>query len=118
MNKREIGSKKENVAADFLVRNGLYIKETNFRFHKMGEIDIIARDGRYIVFVEVKYRKTARAGAAAQAVDYRKIRQICRVSDAYRISRGIKNSTPIRYDVIAIDGDEINWIKNAFPYAL
>lgn len=118
MNKRTVGSLKESLAADFLVRNGLVVKETNYRFHKLGEIDIVALDGKYLVFIEVKYRKTAKAGTAAMAVDYRKIRQICKISDAYRKCHGISTSYPVRYDVIAIDGSNINWIKNAFTYAL
>lgn len=118
MNNRTVGSENESIAVDFLQKQGLIIKEANYRFHKMGEIDIVALDGEYLVFVEVKYRKTARAGYAAQAVNYKKIKQICKVSDAYRISRNIPPSKPIRYDVVAIDGTNISWIKNAFPYAL
>lgn len=118
MNNRTVGSQKEKLAVDFLRNNGLKIEDTNYRFHKMGEIDIIAKDGRTLVFAEVKYRKTARAGCAAQAVNYKKIKQICKVSDAYRACKGISPSVPIRFDVIAIDADKINWIKNAFPYAL
>ena len=118
MNKRAIGHKKEEIAVCFLKKQGVFILETNFQFHKMGEIDIIGRDGKYLTFIEVKYRKTASAGHAAEAVNFKKIRQICKVADAYRVLKHISSSQNIRFDVIAIDGDDISWIKNAFPYAL
>ena len=65
-NKRETGTRKEELAADFLTRRGVKILERNFRC-RQGEIDLIGMDGQYLVFVEVKYRKTARNGMPAEA---------------------------------------------------
>jgi len=91
------------------------ILDTNYRC-KIGEIDIIAKDKEYIVFVEVKYRNNDKNGDAAEAVDYKKMRTISRVSDYYRMEKRISEYLPIRFDVIAIDSNGIRWIKNAFDY--
>lgn len=115
-NNRKVGDYYEEWAVKYLESKGLKILERNFRFHNKGEIDIIAKDGPYLVFVEVKYRKTARAGNAAEAVNYKKIKQICKVADYYRLQRHLSINTSIRFDVVAIDGKTINWIKNAFYY--
>lgn len=58
--------------------------ERNFRRGRNGEIDIIGRDGKYLVFVEVKYRSGDEKGNAAEAVTTAKQRTICRVADYYR----------------------------------
>lgn len=115
MNKRGIGADWEKVAAEFLEHHGMRIIERNFRIGS-GEIDIVGRHGEYLVFVEVKYRKTARMGYAVQAVDYRKQCQICRIADFYRIRHGYGTDTSVRYDVVAIQGSDIEWIPNAFPH--
>lgn len=118
MNNRRTGAINEDWAAVFLEQNGVKIIERNFRFHKIGEIDLIGRDKEYLVFFEVKYRKTAKAGFAAEAVNYKKIIQICKVANCYRMVRKISPDTPVRFDVVAMDGTNIHWIKNAFDYAL
>lgn len=101
-------------AKAYLEKEGYVVLEQNFRVQK-GEIDIIARDGEYLVFVEVKYRKNMGCGFPEEAVDYRKQRTICRVSDFYRMKHGIAE-VPIRYDVISDLNGEIKLIKNAFSY--
>ena len=70
-NKRAVGSRYEEETAAFLQKNGYRILEKNFR-DRRGEIDLIAKDGRTLVFVEVKYRKNARNGYPEEAVDTRK----------------------------------------------
>lgn len=116
MNKRDIGSKKEEMAARFLVECGLNIKQFNYR-NRFGEIDIVAYDGDVLVFVEVKYRKTASAGHPEEAVNLKKARIISKVSDYYRMVHKISFNTQIRFDVVAIEGDTIRWYQNAFPYS-
>ena len=61
MNRRETGSRYEKQAAVFLEQKGYEILEMNFRCRR-GEIDLVARDGEYLVFVEVKYRADLRCG--------------------------------------------------------
>lgn len=113
MNTRQVGANKEDVAAEYLKQNGMQILERNFR-NRQGEIDIIGRHDGYLVFVEVKYRGSMRQGNPAEAVDFRKQRQICKVADYYRMIHHLSDNTPVRYDVIAITKDEIKWFKNAF----
>ena len=113
MNKRSLGKAWEEQAAEFLKREGCEILERNFRGRR-GEIDLIVRDGRYLVFVEVKYRKNADSGFPEEAVDYRKQRIISRVAQEYLLKRRLYESTPCRFDVVAICGDRVRHIKNAF----
>ncbi len=115
MNKRRIGTAYEALAAEYLEKQGLRIIEKNFRC-RQGEIDLIAYDGSYYIFIEVKYRRTAEAGNPAEAVGYRKQIKICRAADFYRMSRRISASTPVRFDVIGILDGQITWYKNAFYY--
>lgn len=102
------------MAADFLKKQGLYIKEKNFRC-RIGEVDLIAYDGTYLIFVEVKYRKTASSGYAASAVTRKKQQVISRVAQFYLVRYGYRD-VPCRFDVIGIDGKQIQWIQNAFDF--
>ena len=115
MNRRKIGSVQEELACRYLMKQGVRLMERNFRC-RQGEIDIIGYEKEYLVFFEVKYRKDDARGSAAEAVGFGKQRKICRVSDYYRMIHGYPSDTPVRFDVIAIDGDRIEWIRNAFEY--
>ena len=115
MNRRRTGAAYEEQAARWLKEQGFEILERNF-YCRQGEIDLIGYDGEYLVFFEVKYRKAASKGSASEAVDSRKQKKICRVSDYYRMIHNCPSDTAIRYDVIAIDGEQVNWIRNAFFY--
>jgi len=55
-------------------------------------------------------------GSPQEAVDFRKQRKICRVADYYRYVHGLGDGTGVRYDVVGIQGSEIQWIQNAFPH--
>lgn len=115
MNTREKGAQKEEQVCARLLSEGVRIVERNFRC-RQGEIDIIGYDGEYLVFFEVKYRSSQKSGSAAEAVGTAKQRRICRVADYYRVLHHCSESTPIRFDVAAVDGDRFSWIKNAFYY--
>ncbi|MDE7252673.1 MAG: YraN family protein [Acetatifactor sp.] len=114
-NKRQLGADKEQLAAEYLTAQGMDILERNFR-NRQGEIDIIGRHGKYVVFVEVKFRSGTDKGMAVEAVDIRKQRQICKVADYYRMIHHLRDNTAVRYDVLAIQGEDIQWIQNAFPH--
>lgn len=105
---------EEQVCA-YLLSRGVEIVERNFR-SKQGEIDLIGRDGDYLVFFEVKYRASRNKGSAAEAVGYAKQRRICRVADYYCVLHRCTEDTPIRFDVVAVDGEKLTWIRNAFYY--
>lgn len=113
LNKRRLGADKEDFAASYLEEKGLRVIEKNFRC-RIGEIDLIARDREYLVFIEVKYRRNAELGSPQEAVGIAKQRTICKVADYYRLKNGIGNTQSVRYDVVAIMGNEISWIPNAF----
>lgn len=115
MNTRRTGEEWETAAADYLKTRGMRIVEQNFR-SRQGEIDIIGYHQGYLVFVEVKYRSTDAKGHAAAAVGIHKQRQICKVADYYRYTHNLGDNVGVRYDVVAIQGGEVQWIKNAFAH--
>lgn len=104
-------------ASEYLKEHGMRIAEMNFR-GRQGEIDLIGYHEGYLVFVEVKFRSTDRKGYALDAVDYRKQHRICRTADYYRYIHQIGANTPVRYDVVAIQKGEIQWIQNAFSHIM
>lgn len=115
MNKRRIGDKYEKLVSDYLKKMGYYVKECNFRC-KFGEVDIIAEKDQYLVFVEVKYRSTAKYGVPQEAVDYRKQKRISNVASCYLYKYHYPVNTPVRFDVAAVSGKSVELIENAFPY--
>lgn len=114
-NRRQIGYGYEDQAAEYLKRQGFKILKRNF-YCKTGEIDIIARDGRYLVFVEIKYRKNGACGHPLEAVDTRKQRKICKTASYFCLRYGYGDTAPCRFDVVAVMGDEVTHIRNAFEY--
>lgn len=115
MNTRAAGAQKEELVCAYLLSQGVKIVERNFR-NRQGEIDIVGYDETYLVFFEVKYRSGKSKGSAAEAVGTAKQRKICRVADYYRYLHRCAEDTPIRFDVVAVDGETLRWIKNAFDY--
>lgn len=115
MNTRAKGAEYEQVAAEYLQNRGVRVLVRNYR-NRVGEIDIIGRDGEYTVFFEVKYRKSNAKGSPAEAVNFRKQKTICKVADYYRMTHGMGEFSGVRYDVVAIENDEITWYKNAFEH--
>ena len=113
MNKRKTGQEQEVKAACFLKTQGYQILERNYRCKK-GEIDLIAREGQYLVFVEVKYRKDDKKGYPAQAVDQRKQQKIRKSAMIYLKKNHLSFEQPIRFDVVEILGKKIRVIKHAF----
>lgn len=117
MSTHSLGSGYEQMAAEFLRREGYEILERNFRY-RQGEIDIIAREGVYLVFVEVKYRRDRGSGAPEEAVDRRKQQRICRTAAYYMVKRRVYDTCPCRFDVVAVEGRQIRLYRDAFPYCL
>lgn len=115
MNKRKLGGYYEEQAALFLEKQGLFIKERNYRC-RLGEVDIIAKDGRCLVFVEVKYRFSAYAGSAWEAVDKNKQKIISKVAEQYLATHFHRLDIPCRFDVVGFEKDKPCWVKNAFDF--
>ena len=113
MNKRETGTRYEQIACDYLEEQGLKVIETNYRT-QLGEIDIVAKDADELVFVEVKYRKNRNYGGAEHAISRKKQLTIIRVAKMYIRMHRLPMSAPYRFDAVLIDGGEIQHIKNAW----
>ncbi len=112
-NNRTTGSHYETQVAAFLQKQGFQILEQNYRC-RSGEIDLIARDGRYLVFIEVKFRSSRYAGYALEAINPKKAAQVRRVAEFYLYQKHFPENTPIRFDAAGIDGTNITYIKHAF----
>ena len=112
-NNRRTGSHYETKVAAFLETKGFQILEKNYRC-RSGEIDLIARDGRYLVFIEVKFRSNTHAGYALEAISPRKAAQVRRVAEFYLYEKRYPEETPVRFDAAGIDGTEITYVKHAF----
>ena len=113
MNKRSVGSDKEDLVTRFLEHNGVKILDRNYSTDR-GEIDIVGADGDYMVFFEVKYRKSAEHGNPLEAITPGKIRRIVGASKVYLYQNHYSDNTYVRYDCIGVLEDKITWIKNAF----
>lgn len=113
MNKRQVGSSYEDMAAAYLIDQGYELIERNYK-SRYGEIDIIAWDGAELVFIEVKYRHDSRMGEPAEAVGYQKQQRIRNTARYYLYSCHDSRELPCRFDVVGILGDQINLIKAAF----
>ena len=107
---------KLSVKSNLLLTSNLTLLDSLLAEFK-GEIDIICKDGKYLVFVEVKYRSNSRFGSPEAAVTPVKQRQISRVALYYMKRYGYDPyNTPVRFDVIAVAENEIHHMKDAFPY--
>jgi putative endonuclease len=100
MDRTEMGRRGEDAAAAYLERMGMAVEARNWRC-PIGEVDIVARDGEYLVLVEVKTRRSERAGTPEEAVSLTKQRKLVRLAEAY----SQESPDPVgamRFDVIAI----------------
>ena len=104
----------EDAAAEHLRKLGYAILERNFRT-RLGEIDIVARDGDSVVFVEVRSRADASFGSPQETVGFVKQRRIIKAAAFYAQSRGL--DCPMRFDVIAIVAGRLEHITDAFAAA-
>jgi putative endonuclease len=116
MNKASIGRRGEDEAARFLESRGYKVLDRNYRC-RYGEIDIVARDGKTVVFVEVKTRGSDRFGTPADSVDARKQKKILLTSQFYIESNRLFDSD-LRFDVVGIEMNggrfAFELVKNAF----
>ena len=106
------GAWAEERAARELVRRGYSIVERNFRC-TVGELDIIARHGRDLVFVEVRSRRAGTTGTGIDAIGYAKRRRVANVARMY-LAMKRPNFHGCRFDVVGITGDDIIVIADAW----
>lgn len=107
---KEIGDAGEERAARHLAAQGLAVLARNFRV-KGGEIDIVCRDGATTVFVEVRRRASADFGGAGASITPVKQKRLILAARHWLARRG---EGACRFDCVLIDGESLEWIKNAF----
>jgi putative endonuclease len=105
------GAAAEEQAARFLERQGLDIVARNYRT-RFGEIDLIAREGATLVFVEVRMRSSGGYGGAAGSIGARKQARI--VAAARQFLARIPREPPCRFDVVTLESDTPQWLRGAF----
>ena len=111
-NKTERGTSAETVAADLLSAAGYRIVERNFR-SKAGELDIIARDGDVLVFVEVRSRSDDEHGTAPEMIQRTKQRRVIRVARCY-LEAVAPDFDECRFDIVGITAEESILLRDAF----
>lgn len=112
-----IGAGFEALARNHLESAGLRFVAANARY-RLGEIDLVMRDGDTIVFVEVRYRRGDGFGGSAFSVDARKQRKLVLAAQCFLAAHPALARCACRFDVVAVEGDavapRVEWIRNAF----
>ena len=111
-NKRQVGTKYEKLAGEFLIKQGYEILCYNYRCF-FGEIDIVAKEDETLIFCEVKYRSSEVGGNPLEAVDYKKQQILYKAAMNY-LNYECKEDIPCRFDVIGFLGKEVVHVKDAF----
>lgn len=115
MDSKSLGQIGEDIASVYLKSRGYEILERNFR-SLIGEIDIIAKDGENLIFIEVKTKSNKDFGLPQEMVTAKKQNKLIKVADSYLKEKNLED-IPWRIDVVAIiknkNGNQIKLIKNA-----
>lgn len=117
-NNRALGDQAENLALRYLTEHGLVLVQRNFAC-RLGELDLVMRDGRYLVVVEVRYRSNRSYVAAQLTIDWRKQKKIVRTAAMFLAWHQEFATMPMRFDVVGVDVDSnndtsISWTRDAF----
>lgn len=115
-----IGQQAEQEALNFLKQQGLKLLDKNYHC-RQGEIDLVMQDQQTLVFIEVRYRKSAHFGSSAESITNSKQRKIIHTAEHYLYNK-VKTAIPVcRFDVVAIypsanaqNSLQFDWIKHAF----
>ncbi|NLM17698.1 MAG: YraN family protein [Candidatus Riflebacteria bacterium] len=116
--KQLLGKECEEAALRFLLKRGLRLVARNYST-KLGEIDLIMKDGEVLVFVEVRSKTDSTHGTPLETIDYAKRRRIEKVAAAYLRDYHISQDVFCRFDAVGItitsDGEQkLEYIENAF----
>ena len=106
------GRRAEALAARFLERQGLVVVARNVAC-RGGELDLVCREGDTLVFVEVRLRRSGRFGGAAASITAGKQRRVISAAAHYLATHG-KTQSPCRFDCVLLDGERIDWLRDAF----
>lgn len=108
------GAEYEQKAAHHLMTHGLELVCRNYHC-RQGEIDLILRQDKMLVFVEVRYRQNRRHGGALASVTPQKQQKIRLTAQHYLAAQQLNESRQAcRFDVVAFEDDEVLWLPNAF----
>lgn len=116
--RKNLGDQGETQALHYLQRQGLHLLERNYRVAagpgaRAGEVDLIMRDrDGTLVFIEVRWRADASHGGAASSVTGRKQRRLIFAARHYLLRHA--SPPPCRFDVLAIEGGTVEWLRAAF----
>lgn len=115
---RIVGADAENLAYEFLLQKGLRPVQRNFQC-RLGELDLIMRDGECLVVVEVRFRNSRSFVSAGLTVNQRKQQKIIRTTALFLAWNERFAQCTVRFDVVGVDADAqgemtINWIQDAF----
>lgn len=113
IHKKDRGQLAEQQACQYLQENGLKLIAQNYRA-QCGEIDLIMRDGKDIVFVEVRSRKNNDYGSAVESITPNKQKKILKTTLIFLQQRNWLNKVNCRFDVIGVNPDHLEWIQDAF----
>jgi putative endonuclease len=115
--RRATGAAIETAARIHLETAGLRLIAANQRY-RVGEIDLVMRDGELVVFVEVRYRRSAGYGGSAPSVDFVKQRKLVLAAQCFLVEHPDLARRACRFDVVAVEGEadapRVDWIRNAF----
>lgn len=100
-------------ALEHLQEQGLVLLARNVRY-RVGELDLVMRDGPIIIFVEVRFRARSAYGTAADSVSLTKQLRVRRAAALWLQAKRFAREPACRFDVVAIDGEVLRWIPNAF----
>lgn len=106
------GVRAEQVAAEVMRGQGYQVLEQRYRYHRY-DVDLVARLGSTVVFVEVKARASNAFGAPAAAVTAMKQLRLSRAAAAW-LQRHGRPGDACRFDLIAVQGDRVEWLQSAF----
>lgn len=110
--RRRRGDAGEERACRHLVDAGLRLREAGWQC-RLGELDLVMQDQETLVFVEVRYRQSGSLVSAVESIDGHKRRRFERAARAWLANHPADAALPARFDVVAIAGDELEWIRNA-----
>jgi putative endonuclease len=113
MDRRQTGVLAENSAAAFLESQGFTIVARNF-LRRVGELDVVARDGDLLVIAEVRTRASERYGGAAASVGRHKQRRVAVTAALFLQQRPELQRCKVRFDVIVVRDGGVEWLKHAF----
>jgi putative endonuclease len=113
VDRRSIGTQAENSACAFLEAQGFIIVTRNF-LRRVGELDIVARDGDLLVVAEVRTRASDRFGGAAASIGWAKQKRIAMTAALLLERYPSLRRCRVRFDVLIVRDGEIEWLKHAF----